>query len=733
MGIKLTNISRKYREQTALNNVNLSFHSKGMVFITGENGSGKTTLLNIIGLIDENYTGEFLFNGKMVSELNKKEILATRARQFNYIFQDNNLIDDLNVMQNLSIYKQIKNIDKEKETLFLEEIKQLNNKYPRMLSGGERQKVSIARGLLDGEILLCDEPTANLDYKSTQIVMEELKAISKSKLVIIVMHSIDLVDKYADRIIELKSGKIIRDDIINFQEEIIINESKGTASFKGSFFPLVFSYFKRRITKTITYVFLISIFTLLLSLFISLLTYNKNYELSKKLITNESIQLSKQIDGNDPFIENKLNINVTQGNTIYSSVINNFSDKEYDYIVNTDLGIVCFTSLLNLKKGEALIDIELYDRLFHLIEFQTGKKIIVNSDEIGFSNMELEIIGIAEKEGIYASKDNLNRNELEANRVCFAGGFFDNKKMYSLSDYFYNRPLYIKLSYLKQVIAGMGYNIDDWELADDEIGVSEGLLEYIDNDDKEEEDIKLNFIDLSINMDNYLSESFIHLKRDVFPSGVTIRAYLPAQVNGLQNFIVVNDNTFNKILTYVPLFSRLSINVINNNNYKVANFFIHNDYHFRSNDTYEYIAYTIPKMILDGLTLIIGLIIIFFISLIIFVNMLASMIFLTKKNEIGLLQTFGFSKKQSLLPSLCIILIDIIFAIFISLLLSPSIYNVINKVVYNMNKEKVPLFIFNYKVNLIMIIFMFLTFVITLLNSNRKLMKYTPKEIFRFN
>lgn len=202
-----------------INNTSLELGNNGLVALLGPSGSGKTTLLNVIGGLDKVRRGRIYINGRKITHRLQGSIDKTRNLNIGYIFQDYKLVEDLSVYDNVSLALKMVGIKDKKEIdkrvcYVLDKVGMLRyKKRPcSMLSGGERQRVGIARAIVKNpSIIIADEPTGNLDSKNSVEVMNIIKAISKEKLVVLVTHEGNLAKFYADRIIELEDGKIIKD------------------------------------------------------------------------------------------------------------------------------------------------------------------------------------------------------------------------------------------------------------------------------------------------------------------------------------------------------------------------------------------------------------------------------------------------------------------------------------------------------------------------------------------
>lgn len=218
--IDIKNLNKIYETDSsktiALDNITLQLPNNGFIALYGENGCGKTTLLNLLSTIDTKYTGQITYNDlsyKANEEYLRRTILS-------YVFQEEQFIDFLNVKDNLSIFCENEDIDTIKNQLSLHNIAEKLNENPANLSGGQKQRTSLIRGFLkQSEVLLVDEPTSSLNEEMELFVFDELKAISKTKLVILVSHNFSLIQKYCDIILNMDKGKITKKiDLVSTQE-----------------------------------------------------------------------------------------------------------------------------------------------------------------------------------------------------------------------------------------------------------------------------------------------------------------------------------------------------------------------------------------------------------------------------------------------------------------------------------------------------------------------------------
>ena len=213
--IELKNVSRVYKsgdhELKALNGVNLTLEEGKFIVILGPSGAGKSTLLNMLGGLDSPTSGTITVNGKDISKLSGDELAEYRASTVGFVFQFYNLIPTLTVRENVELVKSIAPNALSGEAM-IEEVglKDHLNNFPSELSGGEQQRVSIARALAKNpKILLCDEPTGALDSETGALVLKLLLKMAKSygKTIIIVTHNQNIA-KMADEVIRVKNGTI---------------------------------------------------------------------------------------------------------------------------------------------------------------------------------------------------------------------------------------------------------------------------------------------------------------------------------------------------------------------------------------------------------------------------------------------------------------------------------------------------------------------------------------------
>ncbi|UTW63642.1 ABC transporter ATP-binding protein [bacterium SCSIO 12741] len=218
--IETHNLSKVFRtedvETTALNQVDLHVKEGDFVAIMGPSGCGKSTLLNLLGMIDQPSSGQYLFNGEDISGYNEKQRAKVRKNNVGFIFQSFNLIDELSVYENVElplIYAGMKS--SERKTRVNEVLEKVNmahraKHFPLQLSGGQQQRVAVARALVNRPgFILADEPTGNLDSKNGQEVMSLLTELNEDGTTIVMVTHSSRDAEFADRIVRMLDGQVL--------------------------------------------------------------------------------------------------------------------------------------------------------------------------------------------------------------------------------------------------------------------------------------------------------------------------------------------------------------------------------------------------------------------------------------------------------------------------------------------------------------------------------------------
>lgn len=220
--VEFKDVYKRYKmgevEITAANGVSFEIKEGEFAVIVGSSGAGKTTVLNILGGMDSCNEGQVIVNNRDISKLSQKELATYRRYDIGFVFQFYNLVPNLTAKENIELATQIcKNAMDADIALRSVGLSERRDNFPSQLSGGEQQRVSIARALAKRpKLLLCDEPTGALDYNTGKNILKLLQdTCYKEKMTVVLITHNQAITPMADRIIEMKSGKVIRNIINN--------------------------------------------------------------------------------------------------------------------------------------------------------------------------------------------------------------------------------------------------------------------------------------------------------------------------------------------------------------------------------------------------------------------------------------------------------------------------------------------------------------------------------------
>lgn len=233
--LQLKDVSKIYGDLKALDRINLSVKKGEWISIMGPSGSGKTTMMNIIGCMDRPSLGEVILDGKDISKLSPKELTVIRRDRIGLVFQQFHLIPYLTAVENVMLSQYYHSMPDEEEAMAALDavgLKERAKHLPNQLSGGEQQRVCIARALINHPaVLLADEPTGNLDEKNEQMVLEIFKKLHEAgSTIIVVTHDQEVGDE-AERIITLDHGRILGEQEMHQNERTL--DDPGAEKFKG--------------------------------------------------------------------------------------------------------------------------------------------------------------------------------------------------------------------------------------------------------------------------------------------------------------------------------------------------------------------------------------------------------------------------------------------------------------------------------------------------------------------
>ena len=462
--IELKNICKSYHSngiyEVALKNINLDLSSKGLISVVGKSGSGKTTLLNIIGSLDNSDFGELIVDGKNIREFSDNELDSYRNKYVSFIFQNYNLIDHMSVIDNIKLKMTISYDDENRVIYEAEEalkkvgLYKYKNKLPMYLSGGEKQRIAIARAISsDSKIILCDEPTGALDHKTGIEILNILKELSKEKLVIMVTHNIELAKKYSNRIITMEDGEIISDTGNKKTDDIIedFKIPKIKMDIK-TIIKIAYSNLKLKKKRNILLALTASIGIVGISIILSISNgFNDSLDEYEKYISNKVpviISAYKQEKSNKKYSESKIiNINKDENsNYINKTFINYFnninkeyvSSIKYNYLVKLNIinkdyyeldNSIFKTMPNNIKENYDLVEGRLpsrYDEL--LLEINTDNSFSSDiSKSLNLKNNDALDTIINKEIKLVLNNDFYYRNEDSFNKKTIDKEMYDNK------------------------------------------------------------------------------------------------------------------------------------------------------------------------------------------------------------------------------------------------------------------------------------------------------------------
>ncbi|MBP5090941.1 MAG: ATP-binding cassette domain-containing protein [Bacilli bacterium] len=312
--LKIRNLTKRYAtangvEVNGLANVSFDLPDKGMIFLLGKSGSGKSTLLHLLGGLDAPSGGEIIIGERCLADFSQAELDEYRNRFVGFIFQDFNLISELNVHDNLLLALKLQGKEDDDDLLSdsLRKVGLLGylKKSTNQLSGGEKQRVAIARAMIkDPKMILADEPTGPLDFENGEMIFGLLKALARERLVVVASHDKEAAERYGDRVIELKDGMVLMDSggkSVNPEGVLLASGLREKGSLKASLpmrfaLKIAWSNLKKRKLKLFSGVALTSIAFSLLASSLSFASIDREALLSEALGKSyyESVKVEKR-------------------------------------------------------------------------------------------------------------------------------------------------------------------------------------------------------------------------------------------------------------------------------------------------------------------------------------------------------------------------------------------------------------------------------------------------------
>lgn len=763
--IELKNITKTYKNGVkALDNVNLKFTKKELVFITGESGNGKSTLLNIIGCLDRFSSGELFINGLNIESQDQKSIADIRNSYFGFVFQEFYLDDNLSVRENIKL--PLEKIDKDSldEKRLGEDlgISNLFDRSTKELSGGEKQRIQIMRALLkNSEVILADEPTGNLDENTKNEIYKIFKKISSNHLVIIVSHDLEAAKTYADRIINIKNGKIISDDDIkkttifvnnnqmnsyelfnyinnqtsdNFSLNIKkVEENQEHLALEDTFVmqsKSISNSFVRKYNNSlfkknkINFILNIIIMVILLPFVMWLLffnTYNSKDSINKYLNNNfyNYYVLYNEVEYTNDFYEDLSN-RLYSGKKMYNDLISN--DLEVNPLINEYVTINDLSIYTNIMYDDtiALNSVEVSD-------YYAIKNNVKVNDTVIIQNKEYQVSNIFSTDynkyiDIVSQRDNkisLIKNNIINYHINYIKLNYLNLKSNSLNLPFSNFTLTSFNKYSSTYTTILSSFTINQSLNDNEIIISKSFANRykLSNDSIGK---LYNFIDIRADKYNNYYDNEIALN-DYFPNGFIVKDI----VEDLNADYYVSNNIFDQITLDYDYYSRPSYYLIKNDNN------LNNINGYKFDEININTMYNKEESFNETRILLNVLILSFTLLLIVYNIMYISQILSNSLKSIGLFKSFGFEYKEiKKIYNMYFFRSNISIVLFSSL-----VYNIIYLIYENIQKDEMlynKVFIDNYSyiVYIVLLIFIIISILIRII-LYKKIKKIEPIDLIR--
>ena len=442
--LRLINVSKSFGKQQILSNLNYTFASLGLIYITGESGSGKTTLFNLISGFDKEATGKILIDNFNILKMKNSLMSGYHYSICGLIFQDAHFVPYLNIAENFNLVagKNYSRINRFKEYLYKFKVEHAYNRYPYQLSGGELQRVSLARTLaFDYQIILADEPTGSLDTETAELVNHELKKASKEKLVIVVTHNYKHINKSTLNL-TLNNGKLLGSKSKKETSKDITFKFKKM-DFRLSF-KLNFISFKQHplisLVSVVTFSFIFFIFIAATLVYENLNIY---------IIS----QTRNRVDSNYLIIQTIRNNATTD---LDKEVLNSLSSQ-----VNIEFDI------------EPIISSLFYQSLISTDEFNYEVKIVDSIPTVAINSLfkekfEAEILNLNGEISVPFVKDSpffesrSIKIQLKIEKVITESSLYNTPKIYINQEYMVNQLRGVSLPLIGQQLSNSNLNLGDY-------------------------------------------------------------------------------------------------------------------------------------------------------------------------------------------------------------------------------------------------------------------------------
>ncbi len=394
--LELKHITKKFQDRIILDDISITFPDYGLIGIQGESGCGKSTLLYIIGMLDQNFDGEILYNHEIINDY--KQYIRNHI---SYMMQNKDYIASLNVEENIVLATQVSSLSYSKQ--YLEKLSKilgihsLMNRYPSQLSGGQLKRVSICKAMLkQSDIILCDEPTGALHQDQAIEVMQQLQKLSQQSLVIVVSHDKELLKDYCGVVLTLEKGKLLG--------TLSSNKSIHNETIKHHFYPILYYPMRQLVHQRNKLLFLFLFqWIVILAFFIIVTGMNGILDVihqSEDNAVNAYIMTIENKDNSyfETYIQNDMIANISYD--YYLDALSfYYDDNQVSALVSV---LPISTSHIQLSFGrlplnneEIIISYSLYEEINHSSSLQL---------KYGNTSKSIEIVGVLEKD-IFSSNE----------------------------------------------------------------------------------------------------------------------------------------------------------------------------------------------------------------------------------------------------------------------------------------------------------------------------------------
>ncbi|MDE6241745.1 MAG: ATP-binding cassette domain-containing protein [Anaeroplasmataceae bacterium] len=725
MKIRIENLEKIYHTNNvnvlALDNISLELPKTGFVCICGKNGSGKSSFLNCISLLDEDIKGKIYLDDICINELSEVEKRKIRGNVFGYIFQKNNLIHSLTVEENIKISSTLFDDRINEECLKNDSIPM--KQYPNQLSGGQQQKTAIYRALVQNKlVIICDEPTASLDYENTKKVMEMLKEISQDRLVVCVTHDQELIEKYADRTIEFDSGRIKKDVVTHAPAlEDIESSTLENATKKVHYNKLIkmgLSFFRKKIVLSICFSIIMTFLFLAIALISSYAAFDSKSGLIDNINPDKIYTPNQQIksvyaNGREVFRDIQISENIIQNCKDY------LGEDNFAYSINEVYDGVLFFKNSQIPLGEGSIGTKTLRNIFNKDSLDEPIKIQVSNH---LQTIEIKLTSTFEGEGIRCDYE--TSHQYINHSILVYGGLWRNSKVdqdtMSVECYLETGIVYVPVSYYNSQL-GENYI----ELAEDEAVISENLFQYLDYHPEES-----SYVKKFIRFEDFSNQDFLYTFVDmnqVFENGMKITSYTrDKSVIGRDNFVIISDSKYKMIEEHLQFFTGVSF-YGENNEEKIVNMFLNCNYTFNkdqsSNENIDLLL-RLGQELQKNRAMLIVIIVSIGIILLLVAYILMTIILKNDSVKIGIFLCLGLSKIQSLFSSFLTLLFIQFVSIIVSLCIGIFAVKYLNySFITSLYEAGISIFKIDYKVISILISLILAISAVSLLYlflSNRK-------------